>query len=53
MHALSELLDHLDERLFKLVERQIVINLKQTKDEMIMKTMLLALRALVANSESR
>jgi hypothetical protein len=51
LHALTKMLPSFDEKLFKKTESFLIQNLKQIKDEMTMKTILLALRHLVVQSE--
>jgi len=47
LHALSALLPIMDERLFKKVEGYLFSQLKAVRDEMIIRTILLAVRSLV------
>jgi len=47
LHALSDLLPIMDERLFKKVEGYLFSQLKAVRDEMIISTILLAVRSLV------
>lgn len=52
LHAVSKLLPYTDERLFKLSETFLFQNLKIARDEMIMRNYLMALRALVVQSQT-
>ncbi len=52
LHAVSKLLPHTDERLFKLSETFLFQNLKIARDEMIMRSYLMALRSIVVHSQT-